>query len=630
MRLRQIVAAAIAAVCIAAVPAVHTYAAQSNSSNSDTSQSTQQSAKLMSVEQEVGDILSPNRMPDDIATYSDSTYDHAHDADIMKALDNVDASINTEGWGITLSNYREIMLGIINVYPQYYYVQSYGCQYYYGQSEAFKLTFNYSADKDTILSQKKEIQSAGAELESAVDMNGLTNLEIALAYHDYLAATTEYAHDHYLNNTLTSEDYSLYGALINHSTVCQGYAQAFLYIMNRLNIDAGIAVSTNANHAWNVIKINGNWYHIDVTFDDPVRDQLGRATHNYFMLSTDDLLAKESSRSDYLIYTKNGVEFSPTTDDSYADGFWSNTDAAMFVDDGLWFYFDHSARAIKACDYPQTDSSVIANVDTYDCKLFLTNGKLLYSTKSDIKSYDTGTRKITTYYTPSINGDNIYTFGMYKGKLAYTYGYDDTLAYVPENADTGLMNKDGTWRYYTNGQFDTSYTGMAYANNRWWYVKNGLIDFKYTGMAYGNGRWWYFNNGAIDFKYTGMAYGNGRWWYFNNGAINFKYTGMAYGNGRWWYFSNGAIDFKYTGTAYYKRWWYFSNGSINFTYTGMGYANNNWWMFQNGAINFKYTGIGQNKSGKWYFRNGQIAWKYSGNVTYGGKTYKVQNGKVVG
>ncbi len=220
---------------------------------------------------------------------------------------------------------------------------------------------------------------------------------------------------------------------------------------------------------------------------------------------------------------------------------------------------------------------------------------------------------------------------VYEGSYAQKFAEENGYSYVIRGRGLKRSRKDGNWYYYDeNDNLDTTYRGLVYANNRWWYVENGTINFTYTGMAYGNGRWWYMKDGAIDFKYTGMAYGNGRWWYFNNGAIDFKYTGMAYGNGRWWYFNNGAIDFKYTGTAYYKQWWYFSNGALNFKYTGMGYANNNWWMFQNGAINFKYTGIGQNKSGKWYFRNGQIAWKYSGNVTYGGKTYKVQNGKVMG
>ena len=279
---------------------------------------------------------------------------------------------------------------------------------------------------------------------------------------------------------------------------------------------------------------------------------------------------------------------------------------------GIFFYDECLEEVIL----PKT-LEVLENEAFYGCgieSIALNEGLLQIGQKCFNSDNDSKLKEVTIPKDVISIGDDAFnmstTLNVYKGSTGYEYACEKGYKYDVIKSDlSGLqMADDGKWYYYKDGVVDTSYKGLAYANNRWWYVENGTINFKYTGMAYGNGRWWYMTNGAIDFKYTGMAYGNGRWWYFNN----------------------GAIDFKYTGTAYYKQWWYFSNGSINFKYTGMGYANNNWWMFQNGSINFKYTGIGQNNSGKWYFKNGQIAWKYSGNVTYGGKTYKVQNGKVVG
>ena len=90
--------------------------------------------------------------------------------------------------------------------------------------------------------------------------------------HDYLVDQLEY------DSTLSKDNiYNLYGALINHSTVCEGYARSFKYLMDDLGIPCliacGVAVNSSGeteNHAWNYVCLNGNWYAIDVTWDDPI------------------------------------------------------------------------------------------------------------------------------------------------------------------------------------------------------------------------------------------------------------------------------------------------------------------------------------------------------------------------
>lgn len=90
--------------------------------------------------------------------------------------------------------------------------------------------------------------------------------------HDYLVDNLDY------DSTLSKENiYNLYGALINRSTVCEGYARSFKYLMDDLGIPCLIACGTAVNstgdienHAWNYIRLKGEWYAIDVTWDDPI------------------------------------------------------------------------------------------------------------------------------------------------------------------------------------------------------------------------------------------------------------------------------------------------------------------------------------------------------------------------
>lgn len=71
--------------------------------------------------------------------------------------------------------------------------------------------------------------------------------------------------------------HTLYGALINRVAVCDGYAKAFKYILDDLGISCvevcGIAQNSSGvteSHAWNDVLLDGKWYAIDVTWDDPI------------------------------------------------------------------------------------------------------------------------------------------------------------------------------------------------------------------------------------------------------------------------------------------------------------------------------------------------------------------------
>lgn len=90
--------------------------------------------------------------------------------------------------------------------------------------------------------------------------------------HDYLVESIEY-------DETTSQDniYNLYGALINKKCVCEGYAKAFKYLMDSINIPCTIVIgkATNSegnteNHAWNYVQLGEDWYAVDCTWDDPI------------------------------------------------------------------------------------------------------------------------------------------------------------------------------------------------------------------------------------------------------------------------------------------------------------------------------------------------------------------------
>lgn len=108
------------------------------------------------------------------------------------------------------------------------------------------------------------------------DMNAHQKVK---AIHDWVLLNVAY------DRTLAR--HSAYDALKSGLTVCQGYAS----LTYRLLTDAGIparivegTVSTGA-HAWNLVKLDGVWYQLDTTFDDPVPDVKGRTTYGYYLVT---------------------------------------------------------------------------------------------------------------------------------------------------------------------------------------------------------------------------------------------------------------------------------------------------------------------------------------------------------
>lgn len=141
-------------------------------------------------------------------------------------------------------------------------------------------------------------QTARKIIESTVTED-MSDYEKAEALYAYLLTHYRYAF-HYadgdssntgVNNT--AESYSAYGMFKNGYAVCEGYAEAYSLLLNLVGITSTtITGFAGENHMWNLVKLDGTWYHADPTWDDPVPDVPGRAQYHYF-LKSDKTMAKD-------------------------------------------------------------------------------------------------------------------------------------------------------------------------------------------------------------------------------------------------------------------------------------------------------------------------------------------------
>lgn len=111
-------------------------------------------------------------------------------------------------------------------------------------------------------------------------------------------------HDYIINNTVYSSDKSsnkkvnnAYGALIEGIGLCDAYTDAFAIFMNYYKIP-NFKVEAE-NHTWNAVKLNDKWYHIDLTWDDPITGLNDLVIYKYYMIDTPTLLSLDTKEHNF-------------------------------------------------------------------------------------------------------------------------------------------------------------------------------------------------------------------------------------------------------------------------------------------------------------------------------------------
>lgn len=109
-----------------------------------------------------------------------------------------------------------------------------------------------------------------------------SDYEKAKQVHD--ALVDEISYDETLSRTHTHD---IYGALVEKSVVCEGYAKAYKYLLDGLGIPCVLVSGQGTNskgeteeHIWNYVFLEGKWYAVDVTWDDPIITGGGTLTNS--------------------------------------------------------------------------------------------------------------------------------------------------------------------------------------------------------------------------------------------------------------------------------------------------------------------------------------------------------------
>lgn len=187
-----------------------------------------------------------------------------------------------------------------------------------------------SGKPDSLNDFNRKIYDRAVQIIGMIITDDMSDFDKELAVHDWLVNNCEYDKKALgVFETYSENSDNPYGALINGKAICTGYTLSFQMFMDMLEIPCKTiraAANDGDDHAWNMVSLDGEWYYVDVTWDDPVPDSNVAVTvHEFFnvteekMRNTDhewDLKNlpdaksyKYSYPSQTAVYVKNFAEF---------------------------------------------------------------------------------------------------------------------------------------------------------------------------------------------------------------------------------------------------------------------------------------------------------------------------------
>lgn len=181
-----------------------------------------------------------------------------------------------------ISNNQQLLSNINNFVPVYNSFTNIETEFDSLGTVKVKITHTYTDEQIKLLQEK--VNSISKDL---IKENMKDDQKIKLI-HDYIINNTKYDTDRSDNKIIKYDSDTAYGALIEHYAICGGYADSMKLFLDYLNIP-NYKISSE-NHIWNFVYVNNKWYHLDLTWDDPVtstgKDVL---EYDYFLITSKEL-----------------------------------------------------------------------------------------------------------------------------------------------------------------------------------------------------------------------------------------------------------------------------------------------------------------------------------------------------
>ena len=291
---------------------------------------------------------------------------------------------------------------------------------------------------------RKDQDKINREYQYALDLvtDDMTDLEKALVLHDYLVSLVDYPdNDGWYDDseTYSFESYQAVSVFRDHSAVCIAYATAYACLLNDCGVQAVTVTSDSMTHEWTMVRINGEWYHVDVTWDDSRyidytsngdynedHWDIGAISHQYFLRSDEEML--ELDHFDWYLdqdIAGAGITDTPTADQSWAfsemlfgdASYWGNW--THFVPShGKWYFAEFWSGLLCADSLDSNGENALmiwASEEEPVLSAYGVDDWIIFQTPSTVYGYDPETQDLRAIYLAEEQGT-----GSVISEMAYT------------------------------------------------------------------------------------------------------------------------------------------------------------------------------------------------------------------
>lgn len=243
--------------------------------------------------------------------------------------------------GLSETDIDKIFQCVLNDHPELFYVEGYSYTKYTLLEKITDIAFSgtYNVDEETAREKERQIEAAAEDILSGIEVSASDYDKVKYVY-DTLICETDYQLD-------STDNQNIYSVFVNHASVCQGYAKATQYLLNRLGVECTLVlgtVDTGEGHAWNLVKVDGSYYYVDSTWGDASYQMEEEATglqmpampeinYDYLNVTTEELLRTHKIDSNVPMpacvateanyYVREGALFSSYDREQMADLFSS-------------------------------------------------------------------------------------------------------------------------------------------------------------------------------------------------------------------------------------------------------------------------------------------------------------------
>ena len=403
--------------------------------------------------------------------------------DMIASLQNFETTFDISEYNVLSGNAQNFFQSFFsllqNEHPEIFYLENISL----GTNNQNILTFTYSMTDDEIKENQKLIDNECKKIVSTIPKDA-SDFEKTLIVHDYITSHYEYDTSYQIR--------TLPDTVKEKKCVCQGYSYLFMHIMNNyLNIECTSVPSIECNHMWNKIKIDGKWYNVDVTADDPTPNMSTYTNHSSFLLSDEDI--KTVSPSLHSVWNDTQWDGTPAItaeSDDYNDSVVRSASNVAVMDGKIYCFdsdnnlctLDAENNTLTPVYTASTDYIWFVYGNHYPCyklsysAIVTYNNKLYFNSPNKVFEFDPATNTATEIYEytdePDVSETYLYGLAVKGTKLCAEYSTnpnsgvnelitiinDPTISY----SSNITKNDNGTYTISVTPNIETDDTPILY------------------------------------------------------------------------------------------------------------------------------------------------------------------------